>query len=276
MLASRAFCAGLLVAVGIEGAAADPFFPAGSDALLQVRMMSASCVRVQSYSASVVRRKATAAKVKELDLLPLVAKVKQLDFAPQAEAATVEKMVASAKKGLACKLVHPRFAHPLVCCACVFQSWRRAWKKKACEKSCTKCCSRCSCCWHHAFVVSARTRQAVAHAAELAVKRYVYLGGCPRDYSAACPLGWSAGSVHTCRAILQGSCPFCVCLRTVRRAGFYLCATCWLLWPLRQHVLQRFGSKSARRCRFEVQVQRSLHALRVMHLVPITRVVAAV
>jgi len=56
-------------------------------------------VFAQIHSASVVRE-ATAAKVKELDLLPLVAKVKQLDFAPQAEAATVEKMVASAKKGL--------------------------------------------------------------------------------------------------------------------------------------------------------------------------------
>merc|ERR1712232_30159 len=40
--------------------------------------------------------------------------------------------------------------------------------------------------------------EAAASAATLAVKRYVYLGGCPRDFSAACPLGWTAGSGVTC------------------------------------------------------------------------------
>ena len=40
MLTSRVFLAGFLAAVGVEGAAADPFFPAGSDALLQVFLKS--------------------------------------------------------------------------------------------------------------------------------------------------------------------------------------------------------------------------------------------
>lgn len=35
-VASRAFFVGLLATVGVEGVTADPFFPAGSDALLQV------------------------------------------------------------------------------------------------------------------------------------------------------------------------------------------------------------------------------------------------
>ena len=47
--------------------------------------------------------------------------------------------------------------------------------------------------------------EAVADAAAASVKRYVYLGGCPRDYSAACPLGWSAGSVRVvCCALVLG------------------------------------------------------------------------
>jgi len=101
-------------------AASEPFFPPGSD-----------------------------------DLLPAVAaKVKQLDLGAGAEGASVEKMVAAARKELAASLEKEGLREEL-----------------------------------HA---------AVASAAELAVKRYVYLGGCPRDFSASCPIGWSAGSGGAC------------------------------------------------------------------------------
>ena len=78
---------------------------------------------------------------------------------------------------------------------------------------------------------------------------------------------WAGALARCLSCSLAGFVPF-ACACALFGAGFHLCATCWLLWPLRQHVLQRFGSKSARRRRSEVQVQRSLHALQLIHLVP--------
>lgn len=102
----------------LAAAAAEPFFPAGSDALLPA----------------------------------VAAKIKKLDF--PSEAASVDAMVTAARKELAASLEKEGLREEL--------------------------------------------DEAVAKAATLAVKRYVYLGGCPRDFSATCPLGWTAGSGDTC------------------------------------------------------------------------------
>lgn len=124
----------------------------------------------------------------------MAGKVKQLDFAPQAEAATVEKMVAAARKGL---------SH--LCASCVERA--RLRDRAGVEPGERRLARRAARSADFAGLVrfvfsSAVSCQAVASAAQLAVKRYVYLGGCPRDYSAACPSGWSAGSV----IVVQTSC----------------------------------------------------------------------
>ena len=79
------FFVGVLASAGIVAAAADPFFPAGSDALLQVLRGLPLCPAFARLLRTMVQG--------------VAAKVKQISFDPQAEAATVAQMVASARNG---------------------------------------------------------------------------------------------------------------------------------------------------------------------------------